>query len=218
MLCSVNSTPMPCSRASRCGQRHQFVALLWRHAGGGFVHQQELRAVRQSDSEFDALDVAVGEHAAARGRACASMPTWSSSASASSRNCEPRRRQGRRGWRRARAAPSARSRPPSAKRRSRRSGRCGRRPGARCRVGRQADQFVAVETDRAGVGSQLAVDHVEAGRSCRRRSGRSAPASRRRRARRLTSSTAFTPPNDLVEAAHASSKARSIASRAAVAR
>ena len=43
---------------------HQLVSFLRRHAGGGLVHQQEARAVGQRDRQFDALQVAVGEHCA----------------------------------------------------------------------------------------------------------------------------------------------------------
>jgi hypothetical protein len=43
---------------------HQFVALGWRHACGGFVHQQQARLVRHGNGQFQPLDVAVGEFAA----------------------------------------------------------------------------------------------------------------------------------------------------------
>ena len=64
-----------------------------------------------------------------------------------------------------------------------------RRSGRRCRGPR---------ADHAAVGRELAVQHVEAGASCRRRWGRSAPAARRPTTREATRpSTACTPPNAL---------------------
>ena len=40
------------------------MALGRRHAGGGLVHQQQLRVVGQRDRQLDPLDIAVGQHAA----------------------------------------------------------------------------------------------------------------------------------------------------------
>lgn len=47
-------------------QAHERVAFVGGHAGGGFVHQQQLRPVRQRHGQLDPLDVAVGQGAAVR--------------------------------------------------------------------------------------------------------------------------------------------------------
>ena len=53
------------ARAMRGGEAHQRVALARRHAGRRLVHQQKLGVVGERDGEFEPLEIAVGEFAAA---------------------------------------------------------------------------------------------------------------------------------------------------------
>ena len=166
MLCSVKSTPIDCSRASRRGQRHQLVALARRHAGGRLVHQQQARPVGQRDRQLDALDVAVGQHAASRARPAPPCRRCASSASASPRELRARRRARSRSTpaRRARAAPSARSRRTVSEAKVSAIWNVRPTPWRQIASRPQADQLAAGERHRAGVGRELAADHVEAGR------------------------------------------------------
>ena len=151
MLCSVNSTPI--AALARRAARVSAISSLrsrGRHAGGRLVHQQQPRLVGERDRQLDALDVAVGQHAASRARPAPP--------------CRPARaaRPPRRGTAPRAGARSASTRAGvreqrhlhvldarSARRRSRRSGRCGRRPGARSRAACRPTQFGAVEPHRA---------------------------------------------------------------------
>ena len=146
------------------GQRHQRVALARRHAGGGLVHQQQARAVGHRDRELDALDVAVGEHAARAGRPAPSCRPGRA-APAPRRACGRARgaRRRERG-RRARAAPSARSRRTVSEAKVSAIWKVRPTPRRQIVARLPADQLDAVEPDRAGVGRELAVDHVEGGR------------------------------------------------------
>ena len=124
-----------------------------------------LRRVGQRDRQLDPLDVAVGQHAARRGRPAPPCRP-ARAARAPRRACGRRRGASSREQPagRARAAPSARSRPPSARRRSRRSGRCGRRPGARSRAACRPTQLGPSSRIEPASARELAVDHVEGGR------------------------------------------------------
>ena len=61
MSCSVNSTPIDCSRAMRAVSRISLDALARRHAGGRLVHQQQFRLVGERDRELEPLEVAIGK-------------------------------------------------------------------------------------------------------------------------------------------------------------
>ena len=123
-------------------QCDELVALARAHAGGRLVHQQQARLVGERDGEFDALDVAIGELAArpVGGLAHADLREQIERA----RRGAARRPDATAGKfrRRARSAPSARSRRPSSSRRWRRPGRCGRRRAARCRAAPSPAMFL----------------------------------------------------------------------------
>ena len=142
---------------------HQPRALLRRHAGGGLVHQQELRLGGQRDGEFDALHVAIGQlrrSAGPRRRACRRRRAARAPPRGGARS---RRRRGSACGDGGRRAPSARSRRPSSRRRSARPGRCGRRPCARSRRDGRPVIASPARVTRAGVRLELPADHAEGG-------------------------------------------------------
>ena len=84
MLCSVNSTPILCSVTSRLVSAISSLRSFGAMPAVGSSISSSFGSVGERDGEFDALHVAISEHAASAVRACAAMPTWSSSARASS--------------------------------------------------------------------------------------------------------------------------------------
>ena len=179
-------------------QRDQLVALPRRHAGGRLVHQQQPRLVGERDRKLDALDVAIGELAAGRSAGVRHADLRQQFERALAMALGGRRRTSNRSRCRARAAPSARSRPPSSSRRSRRSGRCGRRRAARSARGVQSGDVRALE-QRCAPPSGLSwplimLKQVVLPAPFGPISARNSPSS----TSKLTSSTACTPPNDLL--------------------
>ena len=213
MSCSVNSTPMPRSRAMPAASCMSCGALPRRHAGGRLVHQQQLGRAGQRDGELHALDVAVGELAAGpvglRRHADA---------------LEQRQRLV--------AIEVAAHRATSARVRrlrlisaictfsatvmegtSARPGRCGRRPGARCARGGRPVMSWPSSSDAAAVGRELAADHVEDGGLAGAVRADDAPAARRPPRRTSHRCAATTPPNDLLSPRPAAGSCRALSRR-----
>ena len=144
-------------------QRHQFVPLARRHAGGRLVHQQQARPVGERDRQLDPLDVAVGQHA---GRALALLGHADARQQRVGLGAELRPRRAPEAEHAARVREQGELHVLAHGERGEGLGDLERATDAFApdRLGLQADQLAAGEPHRAGVGSELAADHVEAGR------------------------------------------------------
>src|SRR6516164_667549 len=147
-------------------ERHQLVALARRHAGGRLVHQQQPWPVRERDRKLDALDVAVREHARRARRLLGHADAREQRVGLGDelRSCRPPPREDAAHVREQRELDVLAHG-------ERRERLCDLERAtdalAPDHLGLQPDQLDAAEAHRAGVGRELAADHVEARRLAR---------------------------------------------------